>query len=123
MDDSSTLLGIAGSTLAGAVGFFVGFYGGFFLGMSIWGLAIDHVAFVLITGGIGTLAAGGAITLTVASSRKRTAFFTAAALGVVLVAVVLLLDTDAGGMAIGGFLLVLATSTLVRTGAVDGLAG
>lgn len=123
METSSTAARIAGSTLAGSFGFFVGFYGGFFLILSIWGLSIDHILFVIVTGGIGAAVAGAAIAVTVSKPRKWAAFFTAMVLGVVLVGVVLLLDTDVGGMAIGAFLLVVATSILVRTGAFDGLAG
>lgn len=54
----------------------------------------------------------------VSRPRKWAALSSAVVLGVVLVSLVLLLDTDVGGMAVGAAVLVVAT-TLVRTGVVD----
>jgi hypothetical protein len=121
MDTPSTLAQIAGSVLAGAIGFFIGFYAGFFIVLSIWGLAVDEIAFVVITGVLGTLAAGGAIAFTVSEARRWGAFLTAVALGVVLVPLVLALDTDVVTIAVVGLFIVVVTSALVRTGAVDAI--
>lgn len=117
--ENSKLTGIAGSTLAGAVGFAAGFYTGFFLLLSIWGLEVDELAFVFIAGGFGVLFAGAAIAFTVTRSRRLSAILTAVGLGVVMLPLLLLFDADAGGMAIGGLALVILTATLIRTGAFD----
>ncbi|MGD2042817.1 MAG: hypothetical protein PVJ28_04140 [Acidimicrobiia bacterium] len=117
--ENSKLTRIAGSTLAGAVGFAAGFYTGFFLLLSIWGLEVDELAFVFIAGGFGVLFAGAAIAFTVTRSRRLSAILTAVGLGVVMLPLLLLFDADAGGMAIGGLALVILTATLIRTGAFD----
>lgn len=109
--------------LAGAVGFLVGFYGGFFLILSIWGLEADELAFVFIAGGLGVIASGAAIAFTLRSTRRWAAFFTNALLGVALLVIVLVFDADAAAMAVGGLILVLATSVLARTGKLDTVAG
>lgn len=119
MDISSTTARIAGSALAGALGFLVGFYAGFFLALSIWGLETDELAFVAFTGGFGSMAAGAAIAWTVSSGRKLAAFLTALALGILAMAISFLFDADPVALGIGGFLVVVATATLVRTGVTD----
>jgi hypothetical protein len=121
MTTTSTWARVFGSTLAGAVGFFIGFYIGFFIVLSIWGLGVDEMAFVLATGVLGTVAAGGAIAFTVDESRRLAAFITAVGLGVVLVPAVLALNSDVVAIAIAGLLIVVATSALVRTGATDAI--
>jgi hypothetical protein len=113
---------IAGSALAGAVAFLVGFYAGLFVVLSIWGLEASGVAFVALTGGLGSMAAAGAIALTVSESRRSSAVITALALGVVLIGSILAFDGDALALAIGGVVLAIVASTLVRTGMVDTLA-
>ncbi|MFP3883617.1 MAG: hypothetical protein ACLFRT_03305 [Actinomycetota bacterium] len=122
MDTSSTIVRIAGSVLAGAVGFLVGFYAGFFLALSIWGLGAAGPAFVISTGGLGSVAAGAAIAWTVATGRKWPAFLTTLGLGVVLIVVSFLVDADAAALAIGGLLVVVVASILVRTGMTDVVA-
>lgn len=119
MNTSSTSARIAGSTLAGAVGFFIGFYAGFFLVLSIWGLETSEVAFVAFTGGLGSIAAGAAIAWTVRSDRKLAAFVTTVGLGLLLMASSFLFDADVVALGIGGFLVVAAASTLTRTGVTD----
>jgi len=118
----SNLPRIAGSALAGAVAFVAGFYTGLFIVLSIWGLEASGVAFVALTGGLGSMAAAGAIALTVSASRRSAAVITVLALGVVLVGSVLVFDADALALALGGVVLAIVASTLVRTGVVDGLA-
>jgi hypothetical protein len=122
MADYSTTARIAGSALAGGLAFIGGFYVGFFLTLSIWGLDSPSVAFVLLCGGLGSLAAAGAIAWTVSVSRRPAAVFTAVALGAVLVVSVLVLDADALAMVIGGAAIAIVASILVRTGMVDSLA-
>lgn len=117
--ENSPLARIAGSTIAGAGGFALGFYTGLYLVLSIWGLETDELAFVFVAGGLGVLFAGGAIAMTVSSSRRWPAMVTAVGLGVVMLPLLLLLDSDPVGMAVGGLILVTLTSTLVRTGAFD----
>jgi len=119
---SSNLLRIAGSALAGAVAFGAGFYAGLFLVLSIWGLEASGVVFVAMTGGLGSIAAAGAIASTVSASRRSAAVITALALGVVLIGSVLAFDADALAMAIGGVVLAIVASTLLRTGMVDNWA-
>ena len=119
MENSSQLVRIAGSILAGAVGFAFGFYAGFFLLLSIWGLETDELAFVFVAGGLGVLFAGLAIAFTVSRSRRWSAVVTAAGLGVVLLPLLLLFDADPAGMAIGGLILVAVTSALTRAGVFD----
>ncbi len=122
MDSSSTIARIAGSVLAGAAGFLVGFYAGFFLVLSIWGLEAAGVAFVVFTGGLGSIVAGAAIAWTVASGRKWPAFLTTVGLGIVLIAASLLFDADAAAHGIGGLVVVVVASILVRTGTTDVVA-
>lgn len=122
MDTSSTIARIAGSVLAGALGFFVGFYAGLFLILSIWGLEAAGVTFVVFTGGFGVIVAGAAIAWTVASGRKWAAFLTTVGLGIVLIGTSLVLDADAAAHAIGGLVVVVAASVLVRTGITDLMA-
>lgn len=117
--ENSQFARIAGSALVGAVGFAAGFYAGFFLLLSIWGLETDELAFIFIAGGLGVLFAGAAIAFTVSSSRRWTAVLTAVGLGVVMLPLLLLLEADPGGMAIGGLVLVILTSALIRTGVFD----
>lgn len=119
MDTSSTLARIVGSALTGAVGFLVGFYAGFFLILSIWGLEAAGVTFVVFTGLFGSLVAGAAIAWTVPSSRKWPAFLTTVGLGIVLIGASFLFDADAAAHGIGGVLVVVVTSILVRTGTLD----
>ncbi len=119
---TSTWVRVVGSSLAGAVGFFIGFYVGFFVVLSIWGLAADEVAFVLVTGVLGTLTAGGAIAFTVGESRRLAAFVISLGLGVVLVPAVLAFDSDVVAIAIVGLVIVVVTSVLVRIGTSDVLA-
>jgi hypothetical protein len=119
---SSKISQIAGSALAGAVAFGVGFYAGLFIVLSIWGLEATSVVFVALTGGLGSLAAAGAIAWTVSAPRRSSAVVTAVALGVVLVCSVLVFDGDALALAIGGVVLTIVASTMVRTGMVDGWA-
>lgn len=121
MDSSSVLARVAGSTLAGAIGFVVGFYAGFFAVLSIWGLDTGAVAFVVFTGGLGALAAGVGIALTVQPERRRVAILTSGGLGLLLMLTVLAIDGDAGAMAVGGLLVVVATAALVRSGATDAM--
>lgn len=119
MDTSSTIARIAGSVLAGAAGFLVGFYAGLFLVLSIWGLESDEVAFVSFTGGLGSIVAGAAIAWTVAGSRKLLAFITTVGLGIFLMGASFLFDADPVAIGVGGFLVVVVTSILVRTGILD----
>lgn len=119
---SSTIARIVGSVLAGAVGFLVGFYAGFFLVLSIWGIEAPGLAFVLLTGGLGSIVAGAAIAWTVSGVRKWPAFLTTVGLGTLLIGVSFLFDTDAAALAIGGLLVVVMTSILVRTGILDVVA-
>lgn len=121
MDSSSVLARVAGSALAGAIGFVVGFYAGFFVVLSIWGLDTGAVAFVVFAGGMGTLAAGVGIALTVQPERRRAAFLTAGGLGVLLMLTMLAIDGDAGALALGGLLMVVVTAGLVRSGATDAM--
>lgn len=120
--DSSLLARIAGSALAGAIGFVVGFYAGFFVVLSIWGLDTGAVAFVVFAGGMGALAAGAGIALTVQPERRRVAFLTSGGLGVLLLLTMLVIDGDAGALALGGLLMVVVTAGLVRAGATDAMA-
>lgn len=117
--ETSQFASIARSALAGAVGFAVGFYAGFFLILSIWGLEVDELAFVFIAGGLGVLSASAAIALTVSGNRRWPAVLTTVGLGVVMLPLLLLLEADPGGMAIGGLILVILTSALIRTGVFD----
>ncbi len=119
MDTSSIIARIAGSVLAGAGGFLVGFYAGFFLILSIWGLEAAGVTFVVFTGGLGSIVAGAAIAWTVASGRKWPAFLTTVGLGIVLIGASVLLDADAAAHGIGGLVVVVVASILVRTGITD----
>jgi hypothetical protein len=119
MDTSSTVARVAGSALAGAIGFVVGFYAGFFLILSIWGLEAAGVTFVVFTGVLGSIVAGAAIAWTVASGRKWSAFLTTVGLGIVLIGVSFLFDADAAAHGIGGLIVVMVTSILVRTGITD----
>lgn len=119
METSSTPARIAGSVLAGAIGFLVGFYAGFFLVLSIWGLGAAGVEFVIFTGGLGSITAGGAIAWTVASGRKWTAFLTTVGLGVLLIATAFLIDADAAALGVGGLVVAVVASILVRTGITD----
>lgn len=116
--DSSLFARIAGSAFAGAVGFAVGFYAGFFLLLGIWGLETDELAFILIAGGLGVVFAGAAVAFTVARARRWPAILTAVGLGVVVLPLLLLVDADPAGVAIGGLILVILTSALVRGGAL-----
>jgi len=122
VDTSSTIARIAGSVLAGALGFFVGFYTGLFLILSIWGLEAAGLTFVVFTGGFGSIVAGAAIAWTVASGRKWPAFFTTVGLGIVLIGASLLFDADAAAHGIGGLVVVIVTSIFVRTGVTDVVA-
>lgn len=122
MDISSTIARIAGSALAGGIGFLVGFYAGLFLILSIWGLEAAGVTFVVFTGGLGSIVAGAAIAWTVASGRKWPAFLTTVGLGIVLIAASLLFDADAAAHGIGGLVVVVVASILVRTGTTDVMA-
>lgn len=119
METSSAPARIVGSVLAGAIGFLVGFYTGFFLVLSIWGLGAAGVAFVIFTGGLGSIAAGGAIAWTVTSGRKWTAFFTTVGLGVLLIGAVFVSGADAAALGIGGLVVAVVASILVRTGITD----
>lgn len=119
---SSTIARIAGSVLAGAVGFLVGFYAGFFLVLSIWGLEAAGVAFVVLTGGLGSIAAGAAIAWTVSDARRWPAFLTTVGLGIVLIGASFLFDADAVAHGIGGLVIVVVASVLVRTGITDVMA-
>lgn len=121
MDTPSTLARIAGSALAGAIGFFTGFYLGFFIVLSIWGLAADEIAFVVFTGVLGTLAAGGAIAFTVSDSRRWAAFLTAVLLGLLLVPAAFVFDSDAAAIVVMGLVIVVVTSAVVRTGITDAI--
>ena len=124
MDGSSSVLArIAGSAFAGAVGFVVGFYAGFFVVLSIWGLGTGAVAFVVFTGGLGTVAAGAGIAFTVQPERRRAALLTSGGLGVLMVTTMLAFDGDAGALAVGGLLVALLTAGLVRSGATDAMGG
>lgn len=122
MDTSSLLARIVGSALAGAIGFVVGFYAGFFIVLSIWGLDTGGVTFVVFTGGLGVLAAGVGIALTVKTERRQAAFLTSGALGVLLLVTMLAIDGDAGALAVGGLIVVVVTAALVRSGATDAMA-
>lgn len=122
MDTSSTIARIAGSVLAGAAGFLVGFYAGLFLILSIWGLAAAGLTFVVFTGGFGSIVAGAAIAWTVTSGRKWPAFLTTVGLGIVLIGASLLFDADAAAHGIGGLVVVVVASILVRTGIADVVA-
>lgn len=122
MDSSSLFARIAGSALAGAIGFAVGFYAGFFIVLSIWGLDTGGVAFVMFTGGFGALAAGAGIALTVQPEHRRSAFLTSGGLGALLILTILVIDGDAGALAVGGLLVVVATAGLVRSGATGATA-
>ncbi len=122
MDISSTIARIAGSALAGGIGFVVGFYAGFFLILSIWGLEAAGATFVVFTGVLGSIVAGAAIAWTVASVRKWPAFLTTVGLGIVLIGASLLFDADAAAHGIGGLVVVVVTSILVRTGITDVVA-
>lgn len=108
--------------MAGAIGFLVGFYAGFFLILSMWGLEAAGVTFVVFTGALGSIVAGAAIAWTVASGRKWPAFLTTVGLGIVLIGVSLLFDADAAAHGIGGLVVVVVTSILVRTGITDVVA-
>lgn len=122
MADSPTFVRILGSALGGAIGFVIGFYAGFFLLLSIWGLETGELAFVLLAGGAGVLASGGAIALTVRRGRKLAAFLTTTVLGLMVLGLILVIDGDFGALLIGGLILVIAVSTLVRTGLTDTIA-
>lgn len=91
--------------------------------LSIWGLDVDELAFVFLAGGAGVVVAGAAIALTMSSARRWAAFLVDVALGVFLLVLVLIIDADAAAMAIGGFIIVLVTSILVRTGTTDLMVG
>lgn len=119
---SSTIVRIVGSVLAGAGGFLVGFYAGFFLVLSIWGLEAAGVAFVVFAGGLGSAVAGAAIAWTVTGGRKWPAFLTTVGLGIVLIGASFVFDADAAALGVGGLLVVVVTSTLVRTGIIDVVA-
>lgn len=108
--------------MAGAIGFLIGFYAGFFLILSIWGLDAAGVTFVVFTGALGSIVAGVAIAWTVASGRKWPAFFTTVGFGIVLIGVSFLFDADAAAHGIGGLVVVVVTSILVRTGITDVVA-
>lgn len=122
MADSPTFVRILGSALGGAIGFVIGFYAGFFLLLSVWGLETGELAFVLLAGGAGVLASGGAIALTVRRGRKLAAFLTTTVLGLMVLGLILVIDGDFGALMIGGLILVIAVSTLVRTGLTDTIA-
>jgi len=119
MAESPIFVRILGSAVSGAIGFVIGFYAGFFVLLSIWGLETGELAFVLIAGGAGVLASGGAIAFTVRRGRKRAAFLTTTVLGLVLLALILVIDGDFGVLVVGGLILVIAVSFLVRIGFTD----
>lgn len=122
MDTSSTIARIVSSVLAGAIGFVLGFYAGLFLILSIWGLEAAGLTFVVFTGGFGAIVGGAAIAWTVASGRKWPAFLITVGLGILLIAASLLFDADAAAHGIGGLVVVVVASILVRTGMVDVVA-
>lgn len=113
---------VGGSALGGAIGFTAGFYVGLFVVLGFWGLEFDAVPFVVTTGGLASLLAGGGIASTVKGPRRIPVILTALVLGAVLVLVILSLDGDVLSMAIGGAVLVSITSLIARSGKVDALA-
>lgn len=116
-------LKVAGSALAGAVGFAVGFYAALYLILSIWGLSFDAGVFPVIGGGLGSLLAGVAIALTVSRERRVQSVVTSLGFGLILVLILLLTNADAGAMAIGGLALVILTAFVVRSGMPERISG
>lgn len=114
--EGTSIKELALSAMVGAVGFAIGFYAGLFALLEATGLSASGTVFTVVTGGLGSLLAGIAIALTVSDGRRMHAVLTAVGLGLALVAVMSALDADAGAMAVGGLVLVVATALLVRTG-------
>lgn len=112
-----------GSAIAGAVGFLAGYYAAFFVVLSVWGLGFDASFFPLAVGIPAGFVAGGAIALTVVSSRRLPAFLIAGGLGVILTVLIMVLNGDAGAMLVWGVVLMVATALIVRSGFADPLAG
>ena len=112
------ILPTLGSALAGAVGFLAGYYAAFFLVLGIWGL--DSASIIPLAAGIpASLAAGGAIALTVSSPRKLPAFLTALGLGLILTILIMVLNGDAGAMLAWGVILMIVAALIVRSGLTD----
>lgn len=89
----------------------------------MWGLDADEPAFVFLVGGTGVAVAGAAIALTVRSARRWAAFLMNVVLGILLLVIVFIFDADAAGMAVGGLVIVVVASILVRTGMIDLVGG
>lgn len=117
------LLPTLGSTLAGAVGFLAGYYAAFFVVLSIWGLDFDASILPLAAGIPASVIAGGAIALTVSKPRRLQAFLIAVALGLILTALIIALNADAGAMLVGGAVAMALTALIVRSGVADQLPG
>lgn len=112
---------VAGSAVAGAIGFVLGFYVGVFAVLSIWGLDAESVWYPVLTTSLGSLFAGGGIALTVRRTRRLAAIVTALALGALLVMVVVGIDAGLAVAAVGGLTLVVVTAAVTRAGSGNAL--
>lgn len=113
--DNLELSKVIGTAFVGALGFAVGFYAGFFSILAIWGFQFESVLFPIITGGLASAVAGLGMAFTVPSDSRLKTILTTIGLGVVLIAVIGILNADVGAMAVGGLIVVIIAAIVART--------